>query len=154
MPSNSRGSLFAALRPNNWVGLFELIEYYGDAFYTCNEVRFSLEADVANAANVIVAIEECDDDGDGNPDGNWILRYQHPTQIVPGGEETINYYHVRVHVRALVYSTGSGQVLGTWMPREAQALPNFQDSISAALVCSTFCEVSCETGDETTGEYA
>jgi len=145
MPTSSRGSVFAGLRPLNWVVLFEQLEASDGPVYYYRRVNLHLEGESTNAAAVTVKIQ------DSNDGVTWVDRYAHPQALQPGGEIQFSYFHVRPHVRCILYSTGGGRVDGSWLKPEAQTLPHLVPDEHITMSCSTFCEQDCETGTETAG---
>jgi hypothetical protein len=124
------------------VVLFQKEDPYADPAFFYHHVAVHLEADAPNAASVRVKIQESEDGT------TWVTRYDAPNPLVPGGALDISSYHVRRWVRMLLYSEAAGVVCGTVVIPESQVLPQL---VPTELACASFCEQSCETGEETTG---
>lgn len=137
-----------------WIKVFEREDPYGqgtvgaaldlDPAYRFHNIEVHVEADVANAANVRLKIQEAE-----NATGPWVDRYVHPTDLRPGGFVDFGTYVVRRYVRMLAYSVGGGTIRVQINDPEPQVLPQY---LKDDLSCTTWCECDCETGTETTDE--
>ena len=145
--TNSRGIVQRGLEPNRWVVLFEELCPCDGPVYFHNRIALTLEypSDPAfigfaarGGAAVRIILQE-------SADGiTWTLVAEHPQQLQPGGVVgPFNYYHVRPHVRCLLYSTAAGKVVGTLFKEEIQSLPALVES--PVLDCATLCEQVDET---------
>jgi len=148
MPTRSRQSLDAALVPNSWVVLIQDQEGISGAgtrtvrdYY--HHVTAELEADVANTATTTAIVQ------DSNNGITWTTRST-SAAIAPGGRVAIDTALVQRLMRIALWSTGTGLVRGTLSQPEQQASPDYN---RAVLTCATFCEVDCETGAETYGDF-
>jgi len=145
--NNSRGIVQRGLVPNQWVVLCEFLCPSDGPVYFNNRIGLTLEypSDPAfigyaaqGGAAVRIVLQES---ADGT---TWTLVAEHPQSLQPGGIlGPFNYYHVRPHVRILLYSTEAGKVVGTLFKEEIQSLPARVES--PVLDCATLCEQVDET---------
>ena len=143
MPNASRGSAQCALVQNQWVKLWQNMDYYMDAAYVYHRIGAHVEMSPRNTANVTILIQE----SETGLAGTW-TRVWRSDPIVPGGHSDFAWNHNLAFVRILCYSTGVGVVDATRVMPELQSLPSDDRT---ALSCASFCEQDCETTGETTG---
>lgn len=149
----SRAHVIACGVPlHTWVIAAQRLEYRGNPAFQNSKITFGLRADsrrpglgINLTGAVQIKIQEA-----AAAAGPWVTRYDHPARLVPGGELSIDYYHVLPYIRLLFYAFGGDAfVRGDIQPEEAQALPAYETP--PCLACASFCEVDCETGAETVG---
>lgn len=145
--TNSRGIVQRGLEPNRWVVLFEELCPCDGPVYFHNRIALTLEypSDPAfigyaaqGGAAVTVLLQE-------SADGTiWTNVAVLPQTLQPGGViGPMAWYHVRPHVRVLLYSTQAGKVVGCLFKEEIQSLPAMVES--PVLGCALLCEQVSET---------
>lgn len=152
----SRQKRCVGLVPYHFVVAFQREDYVGDPAYQYHEISFVAEADpgihpatnpldAGCTHNVFIHVQTSNDGED------WTTVYNcNSNPLVPGGQKHITVSLSGRYMRVLVYSLGTGRVDFTIGDPEDQVLPNFIQPTGPA--CSTWCEIDCETGSETTGE--
>jgi hypothetical protein len=134
----SRASLFAGLKPNSWVCLFQKEDPTEDPVFNYRAIDLYLAADHLNQANTELIVQ---DSVDGT---TWVNRYILPAPIVPGGEVGVSVHHRGRWVRVMLFSSGIGRVDVTLGTPEDQVIPGLWPNVGP-LTCASYCEVSNES---------
>lgn len=153
----SRDKRTVGLIPNNWVIGFQKEDYVGNPAFQFHELAFTFEVD----PGIVPATNPSPDGSSSNvycivqtsPDGvTWTTIWSTGNNpCVPGGHKAVSVVHNHRWVRACFYSHGVGRVDCAIHHWEDQILPNYLEGANAPhpLSCSTWCQVDCETGNET-----
>lgn len=152
MATVSRHSSARGLPSNQWYVIERRLCARGNPAFQSSKITFQIQADanrpglgVNLTGQVLLKIQE------SNDGIVWFDRYNHLVALVPGGQLTIDFWHLRSYVRFLGYArNGDAFVHYTIEPEEIQSLPNYVPDENE-LTCRSFCEVDCETGTESTG---
>lgn len=151
----SRAALYAGLPPERWVCAFvkeepvcnDVFKYHAvNVHLTARPGRSTGYGELDDYTSNIEIVLEHSEDGE-----NWQAVYTHPADLVPGGEVNFSFYHVRRWVRLMLYAGAGngGRVEIDVLTPEEQVLPFLLHGREAALDCASYCEHSCETGQET-----
>jgi len=155
MATVSRHSSACGLPEDQWYVIARRLCARGNPAFQSSKITFQIQADanrpglgVNLTGQVLLKIQ------DSNDGVTWFDAYNHAVALVPGGQLTIDYWHLRPYVRFLGYSQdGNAFVHYTIEPEEIQALPNYWND-EHELTCRSFCEVDCETGTESVGKLS
>jgi len=134
----SRAGLFAGLKPDSWVCLFQKEDPTEDPVFNYRAIDVFLAADHLNQANTEVIVQ---DSVDGT---TWTNRSVLAAPIVPGGEVSLAVQHRGRWVRVMLFSHGIGRIDATLQTPEDHTVPGLWPNVSP-LTCASYCEVSAES---------